>query len=128
MATTLDHMSSHAAPADPGVSRMALPYVRPERVRLGAGVVAATLEVGCRLLEPWPLALAVDHALGGRPLDGPLQVLAGLGGTGLLVVAGIATVGLSAAGGLLDGVSTSLTQTAAERIGGAVQGRVGGPG
>src|SRR4051794_27506963 len=114
-------MATHAAPPDPGVSRMALPYVLPERVRLGVGVGAATLEVGCRLLEPWPLALAVDHALGGRPLQGPLHVLAGLGSTGLLVVAGLATVGLSAAGGLLDGLSSSLTQTAAERIGGRMR-------
>jgi ABC-type multidrug transport system fused ATPase/permease subunit len=67
------------------------------------------------------LALAVDHALGGRPLNGPLHVLDGLGSTGLLVVAGVATVGLAAAGGLLDGASSSLTQTAAERIGGQMR-------
>jgi ABC-type multidrug transport system fused ATPase/permease subunit len=117
-------MSAHAAPAEPGALRIALPYVRPERVRLGLGVGAAMLQVGCRLLEPWPLALAVDHALGDRPLTGPTQVLAGLGTTGLLVAAGIATVVLTAAGGLLDACSRSLTQTAAERVGGRMRAAV----
>ena len=87
-------------------------------------VGAATLEVGCRLLEPWPLALAVDYALGGRPLSGPLQALAGLGSTGLLVSAGVATVVFSAVGGLLDACSQSLAQSAAERVGGEMRAAV----
>jgi ABC-type multidrug transport system fused ATPase/permease subunit len=101
-----------------------MPYLRPERGRLALSVGAATLEVGCRLLEPWPLALAVDYALGGRPLSGPLQALAGLGSTGLLVSAGVATVVFSAVGGLLDACSQSLAQSVAERAGGEMRAAV----
>jgi ABC-type multidrug transport system fused ATPase/permease subunit len=117
-------MSAHAAPADPGAIRVALPYLRPERGRLALAVGAACVAVGVRLLEPWPLALAIDHALGGRPLTGPVQVLADLGGTGLLVAAGVATVLFSAVGSLLDASSTSLAQSAAERLGGRMRAAV----
>jgi ATP-binding cassette subfamily B protein len=117
-------MSAHAAPRDPGSFRVALPYVRPERGRLALGLGAATVSVGVRLLEPWPLALAVDHALGGRPLEGPVRVLAGLGSTGLLVAAGVATVLFIAVGSLLDASSRSTAESAAERIGGQMRAAV----
>jgi len=35
------------------------------------------LEKGVTLLRSWPFALAVDYALGGRPLDGQLGFLGG---------------------------------------------------
>jgi ATP-binding cassette subfamily B protein len=117
-------MAAHAAPPGPGALRVVMPYVRPERGRLALSAGAATVEIGCRLLEPWPLALAVDYALGGRPLSGPLQVLGGLGSTGLLVSAGVATVVFSAVGGLLAACSQSLAQSAAERMGGEMRAAV----
>jgi ABC-type multidrug transport system fused ATPase/permease subunit len=119
-------MSAHAAPPAPGALRAVVPYLRPERGRLALSVGVGSGEIGCRLLEPWPLALAVDHALSGRPLTGPLRVFAGLGSTGLLVCAGVATVVLSAVGGLLDACSRSLAESAAERMGGAMRAAVFG--
>jgi ATP-binding cassette subfamily B protein len=117
-------MSGHAAPAEPGSLRVAVPYLRPERFRLGLSAGTATAEIGFRLLEPWPLALAIDHALSGRPVTGVLRPLSGLGTTGLLVAAGVATVVFSAVGGLLDAVSRASAQVAAERVGGAMRASV----
>jgi ATP-binding cassette subfamily B protein len=114
-------MSAHAAPPAPGALRVAMPYVRPERWRLAGSALAAVLEVGLRLCEPWPLALVIDHALGGRPLSGAAGGLDGLGTTGLLVVAALATVVITAAGGVLDTLSRAMGQRAAERIGGTLR-------
>src|SRR3954465_12554362 len=114
-------MSAHAAPPAPGALRVAGPYVRPERWRLAGSAALAVLEVGLRLCEPWPLALVIDHALGGRPLSGAGSVLNGLGTTGLLVAAALATILITAAGGVLDTLSRATGQRAAERIGGALR-------
>src|SRR4051794_31466691 len=114
-------MSAHAAPPAPGALRVAGPYVRPERWRLAGSAALAVLEVGLRLCEPWPLALVIDHALGGRPLSGAGSVLNGLGTTGLLVAAALATILITAAGGVLDTLSRATGQRAAERIGGTLR-------
>lgn len=114
-------MSAHAAPRTPGPFQLAVPYLRPERGRLLLGAGAAGLEIACRLLAPWPLALAIDHALAGRPLTGPMRALAGLDRSGLLVAAGVATVVLSTLGGLLGTLRTSISERAAERVGGALR-------
>lgn len=44
------------------------PYLRPHRSRLGllSGLLLAEVVLGA--LQPWPLALVLDHVLGGRPL------------------------------------------------------------
>jgi ATP-binding cassette subfamily B protein len=117
-------MSAHAASPAPGALRVAVPFLWPERGRLALSAALATLEIGCRLLGPWPLALAVDNALGGRPLAGPTRVLAGLDSTGLLVAAGLATVLLTALSGVLDACSSALAERAAERVGGAMRAAV----
>jgi ATP-binding cassette subfamily B protein len=117
-------MASHETVPPPGALAAAAPYVRPERRRLALSVALGTLEIGTRLLEPWPLALAVDHALGDEPFRGPTEVLAGLGTTGLLVAAGVATVLLTAAGSLLDATSGAIAQRSAERVGGAMRAAV----
>jgi ATP-binding cassette subfamily B protein len=114
-------MASHAKMPAPGTLSVAAPYLRPERGRLALSVGLATVEIGCRLLAPWPLALAIDNALGGRPLTGPTQVLSGLGSTGLLVVAGVAMLLLTTVSGLLDTFSSALAERAAERVGGAMR-------
>jgi ABC-type multidrug transport system fused ATPase/permease subunit len=101
-----------------------MPYVRPEGGRLALATGAETLQIGCQLLTPWPLALAVDHALGGLPLRGPAEVLSGLTSTGLLVVAAVATVLLTVIGGLLDVCSVAVAEGAAERIGGTLRSAV----
>ena len=114
-------MAAHTSPPVSGALRVATPYVRPEARRLTLAAVCSCLEVACQLLAPWPLALAVDHALGGLPLEGPAEVLSGLGTTGLLIVAGAATVLITAASGLLD-LSADVNATkAAERMGLAIR-------
>ena len=55
----------------PGLWRLAFPYARPEAGRLAWAATASAAQVGCALLRPWPLALAVDSALGGLPPVGP---------------------------------------------------------
>jgi ATP-binding cassette subfamily B protein len=107
-----------------GALAVAAPYVRPERGRLVLGIGMATVEIATRLLEPWPLALAVDHALGDEPFHGPTRVLSGLGTTGLLVAAGLATVLLTAVGSLLAAGSDAVAERAAERVGGAMRAAV----
>jgi ABC-type multidrug transport system fused ATPase/permease subunit len=95
-----------------------LPYVRPEAGRLAVSAGASAAQVAATLLRPWPLALAVDSALGDRE---PVAALSGVGPVGLLVVAGLATVLLSVAEGLLDVTATASAERAAERIGGALR-------
>jgi ABC-type multidrug transport system fused ATPase/permease subunit len=104
-----------------GALRVATPYIRPQLGRLGLASGAAVLVVGCQLLAPWPLALAVDHALGGRPLTGPAHVLDGLSPSALLVVAGAALLVLTAVGGLLDLCTDVSAAQAAERMGGELR-------
>jgi ABC-type multidrug transport system fused ATPase/permease subunit len=114
-------MSAHAAPAVRGALRVATPFVRPQIPRLAIAAGAAVLEIGCQLLAPWPLALAVDHALGRQPLRGPAQLLAGLTPTGLLLTAGAALLVLTAIGGLLDLCAAVAAARAAEHMAGALR-------
>jgi subfamily B ATP-binding cassette protein MsbA len=69
------------------------------------------------LARPWPLKLAVDNAIGGRPLDGALAVLDGLGTAGLAAVAVGAGIGIVAVGALIGYLITYLTAATAERVG-----------
>ena len=110
-------------PAPPSAGlRLTLPYARPQAGRLALAAGAAAAEVACSLLRPWPLALAVDSALGGRPPGGILP--AAWGPVPILAVAAAATVALSVAEGLLGGLSGGLAERAAERIGGALRAAV----
>jgi ATP-binding cassette subfamily B protein len=83
------------------------PAARVQLPALAAAAGLVVLRVGAVLLRPWPLALAVDHALSGTS-DSPLTVL---------IFAAVATVVLSAAIGLLDMASLRTVEGAAERIG-----------
>ncbi|WUJ74622.1 ABC transporter ATP-binding protein/permease [Kribbella soli] len=97
------------------------PSVRPHSPALAAAATLVVLQVGITLLRPWPLALAVDYALGGRPLTGHLEFLAGMGSAKLLVLAGAASVGLTIVDGLLELVIMQTAEGAAERIGAALR-------
>jgi ATP-binding cassette, subfamily B, bacterial len=114
-------MLAYTAPRTRGELRIANPFLRPEARGLAVATGAAVLETGCRLLAPWPMALAVDHALGGRPLDGPAKALDALTPTGLLLVSGVVLLAITAVGGLLDLCVTMLTARAAERAGGVLR-------
>jgi ATP-binding cassette, subfamily B, bacterial len=100
------------------------PAARAHSAALAVAAGVIVLQVGLTLLFPWPLALAVDHALDGKPLTGILEPFAGASPQMLLVAAGVATVALSTLAGLLDMLSVSLSEGAAERIGFALRSNV----
>jgi ABC-type multidrug transport system fused ATPase/permease subunit len=79
---------------------------------LAAAAGLVVLRVGAVLVRPWPLALAVDHALGPDPAANPIVVLA---------LAALAGVVLSAIIGLLDMASLRTVEGAAERIGASLR-------
>jgi ATP-binding cassette, subfamily B, bacterial len=116
-------MSTSTPPAaTPGLWRLAWPFVAPEAPRLGGSALVSAAQVGCSLLRPWPLALAVDSALGGLPPTGPLAGwLTGLTPAALLVAAAWSMVLLTVADGLLGALATSTSERAAERIGGSLR-------
>ena len=69
------------------------------------------------LARPWPLKVAVDNAIGGQPLSGPLAVVDGLGPAGVAAVAAVAGIGLVGVGALVGYLITYLTAATAERVG-----------
>jgi ABC-type multidrug transport system fused ATPase/permease subunit len=89
------------------------PAVRAQALPLAAGAGLAVLEVGVSLARPWPLAFAIDDVIGA---PSPNLVL--------LVLAGLATVALSAIAGLLDMGATMCTERAAERVGADLRAKV----
>jgi ABC-type multidrug transport system fused ATPase/permease subunit len=69
------------------------------------------------LAAPWPLKVAVDHAIGGQPLPDWLARLGPFSPYTLAVLAAAAGVALVALGGGIRYAGTYLSGTAAERIG-----------
>jgi ATP-binding cassette subfamily B protein len=96
---------------------VAAPAARPHVPALVGAAVLALVQAGVMLAEPWPLALAVDHAINHEPLTGGLAWLDGVSPLALLVAAGVALVLLNAVVGLLDVAGTLCGERAAERIG-----------
>jgi ATP-binding cassette subfamily B protein len=97
--------------------RVAAPAARPQLPALAGAAVLALAQAGVTLAEPWPLALAVDHALRKAPFTGPLHLLNSLTPIALLILAGAALLILNAVIGLLGMAGTLLGERAAERIG-----------
>lgn len=89
------------------------------RALAGSGVLTV-LTILVTLALPWPLALAVDHALGDLPAPG---ALVDWSARSLLLLAGVATVALTAASGLLDSAAAAVGERAAERIGARLRSR-----
>lgn len=106
------------------------PAARVELPALAAAAGLVVLRVGAVLLRPWPLALAVDHALN-APADPATAVSpareAGLAGqlaahpVLVLALAAAGSVILSAVVGLLDMASLRTVEGAAERIGASLR-------
>jgi ABC-type multidrug transport system fused ATPase/permease subunit len=93
------------------------PSARKHTPALTVAAILVVLQVGVSLLAPWPLALAIDYALGGKKATGHLEFLAGIEPTKLLVLAAATAVILTILGGLLDMVSLRVAEGASERIG-----------
>jgi|SoiMethySBSTD1v2_1073268.scaffolds.fasta_scaffold229939_1 ATP-binding cassette, subfamily B, bacterial len=92
-------------------------FLRPYRGTLSLASGLILVETLIDLARPWPLKLAVDNAIGGQPLQGPLAPLDRLGPAGLAAVAALAGVGLVGIGALVGYLVTYLTAATAERVG-----------
>ncbi len=98
------------------VRRYLWPYRWPMGIAAGLSVAGSLVE----LAMPWPLLIAVDNAIGHKPLAGPLAHLLGplQGRTiALAAVAAGSEVGLYALSALIDYLTTYLTGATSERIG-----------
>jgi ABC-type multidrug transport system fused ATPase/permease subunit len=72
------------------------------------------------LAKPWPLLLAIDHAIGGQPLGEPWAAWLRLvpdGRTGLAAVAALSIVALAVSRALVAYLAMYLSDASAERIG-----------
>ena len=78
-----------------GARRSLRGFLRPYRGSLSLASGLILVETLLDLARPWPLKLAVDNAIGGRPLGGPLAGLDQLGPAGLAAVAAVAGIGWS---------------------------------
>jgi ATP-binding cassette subfamily B protein len=86
------------------------PRARGESRALAASAALGALGVVLDLARPWPLALAVDHAIVGDRLFG-------LAPGALLVVAALSLVLVTAGAGLVDMAAIVAAERAAERVG-----------
>jgi ABC-type multidrug transport system fused ATPase/permease subunit len=96
---------------------VAAPAARPHLPALAGAALLALAQAGITLAEPWPLALAVDHALHHAPFTAALATLNGLSPIALLILAGVTLIVLNAVIGLLGMAGTLLGERAAEHIG-----------
>jgi ABC-type multidrug transport system fused ATPase/permease subunit len=108
---------SAGAPSGGSRRRSLRGFLRPYRGSLSLASGLILVETLLDLARPWPLKLAVDNAIGGRPLGGPLAVLDQLGPAGLAAVAAVAGIGLVGVGALIGYLVTYLTAATAERVG-----------
>ncbi|MDQ7828219.1 MAG: ABC transporter ATP-binding protein [Armatimonadota bacterium] len=92
---------------------------RSVRVCLPALLLAGCLTLLLAALElaaPWPLKIAVDHAIGDAPLTGPLAPLDPLPPLTLAAAAALAGLALVAAGGVLRFLRAWLVGSTAEQL------------
>jgi ATP-binding cassette subfamily B protein len=108
---------THPAASRPTGRRSLRRFLRPYRGSLSLASGLILVETLIDLARPWPLKLAVDNAIGGQPLDGPLAMLDGLGPGGVAAVAVGAGIGLVGVGALVGYLITYLTSATAERVG-----------
>jgi ATP-binding cassette subfamily B protein len=110
--------SAPAAPPGPRPPRRSLrAFLKPYRSTLSLAAGLTLVETLLDLARPWPLKLAVDNAIGGRPLGGPLAFLDQLGPAGLAAVAALGGIALVGIGALVGYLITYLTSATAERVG-----------
>ncbi|MCA1844603.1 MAG: ABC transporter ATP-binding protein/permease [Actinobacteria bacterium] len=93
------------------------PFLRPHRGLLGGAAVLTVAEALLDLARPWPLKLAVDHAIGHRPLHGRLAPLGRLSPAEIGGVAAALTVALVGAGAVVSFGAVYLGSLGSERVG-----------
>jgi ATP-binding cassette, subfamily B, bacterial len=92
-------------------------YLRPHWLPLAVATGLVVLQTALELAAPWPLKVAVDHAIEGRPLPQWLAFLQPLSPHGLAIAAAAAGVALVALGSAIRYAGSYLSGAAAERIG-----------
>lgn len=101
----------------PSPARTLRRFLKPYRFRLGLASVLSVIETALEVLRPWPLALAVDYAIGGKKLTGWLAPLAHLSPGQLAGVAALGLLVIVVVGGLMKYCIECLIGSASERIG-----------
>ena len=97
---------------------------RPYAWRLAGAGALVLVQVALVLAKPWPLALAVDHALSKDAPPLSLPLVGELTPTVVLVLAGVAAVLVSGLLGLLDMALERVSEGTAERIGADLRVRI----
>jgi ABC-type multidrug transport system fused ATPase/permease subunit len=93
------------------------PLLRPYRRPLALAIALAMADVVVGLARPWPVKIAVDNVIGGHELTGWLAGAAAWTPASVAAAAAAAGVVLVALSGLLDYLSTYLSDATAERVG-----------
>ena len=89
--------------------------MRSQRRPLAASASLSVMRIGVELLQPWPLAIAVDYAITREKLLP--DWLPAVSPVGLLVGCAVAVIVLAILAGLLDMAATRSAEQAAERLG-----------
>jgi ATP-binding cassette subfamily B protein len=103
-----------------GLHRFMRPYRGPLALVVGL-ILAETL---IDLARPWPLKLAVDHAIGRQPLGGTLEPLSTWSPAGIAAVAAAGAMLLVGVSALVGYLTTYVSSAVAERVGNDLRGAV----
>ena len=94
--------------------------LRPHWPRMAAALGAVVFETLADVLEPWPVAIVVDHVLGGKPLPHQLRPVVerwfGTNTAALLEFALAAVIAIAIVGGLASYVQKYLTTTVSQWV------------
>ena len=93
-----------------------LPYLRPYRKFAVISVILTILLAVVALAEPWPLAFVIDSIIGHKPVPSWLPSPFGTGTGGLIALAVIATLLLTALSGLMTVWNEYLSTTVDQKM------------
>src|SRR5438270_6460130 len=97
------------------------PYIRPYRRTLLGAAALSVGQTAFELAQPWPLALALDYAVGRRRLTGVLAPVGSLTPVTFALAAAVASVAIVGLGGVAGYLVEYLSGAAGERIGSDVR-------
>ena len=96
-------------------------FVRPYRISLVVASALIIVQTIFDLAAPWPLKMAVDNIIGGKPLEGWMAPLNNFSTASLATIVVMAGVILVAGSGVVGYFSAYLIGAAAERVGADVR-------
>ena len=96
-------------------------FLRPYRIPLGVASALIIVQTVFDLAAPWPLKMAVDNIIGGKPFEGWMAPLNGYSTASLAAIVVAAGVILIAGSGVVGYFSAYLIGAAAERVGADVR-------